>query len=171
MTGTWEALRDGRADIVVAAGDGPAGGGFKAVPVGQLEFIFCVTPTHPLARLNRPLKRNDLLEHTAIVVGDSARLLADRTVGLLLGQNRITVPSMAAKISYQVAGLGHGFLPRASVGAELARGTLIELESEETRPLESFWLAWRLDRSGEALKWWRERLNRPLVPDILPRQG
>jgi DNA-binding transcriptional LysR family regulator len=169
MTGTWEALRDGRADLVVAASDGPAGGGYKAVAVGSLEFAFCVAPTHPLARLQRPLTRGDLLEHTAVVVGDGARLLTERTIGLLAGQKRITVPSMAAKIACQVAGLGHGFLPRACVQAELKRGTLIELPSEESRPDEPFWLAWRTAQTGEALKWWRTRLQRPLVPDILPR--
>jgi DNA-binding transcriptional LysR family regulator len=169
MTGTWEALRDGRADLVVAASDGPAGGGYKAVAVGSLEFAFCVAPTHPLARLQRPLTRGDLLEHTAVVVGDGARLLTERTIGLLAGQKRITVPSMAAKIACQVAGLGHGFLPRACVQTELKRGTLIELPSEESRPDEPFWLAWRTAPTGEALKWWRTRLQRPLVPDILPR--
>jgi DNA-binding transcriptional LysR family regulator len=76
---------------------------------------------------------------------------------------------MAAKIACQVAGLGHGFLPRACVQAELKRGTLIELPSEESRPDEPFWLAWRTAQTGEALKWWRTRLQRPLVPDILPR--
>jgi len=169
MTGTWEALRDGRADLVVAASDGPAGGGYKAVTVGSLAFVFCVAPTHPLARLQRPLTRGDLLEHTAVVVGDGARLLTERTIGLLAGQKRITVPSMAAKIACQIAGLGHGFLPRACVHAELKRGTLIELPSEESRPDEPFWLAWRTAQTGEALKWWRARLHRPLVPDILPR--
>lgn len=169
MTGTWEALRDGRADLVIAASDGPAGGGYKAVAVGSLEFVFCVAPTHPLARLQRPLTRGDLLEHTAVVVGDGARLLTERTIGLLAGQKRITLPSMAAKIACQVAGLGHGFLPRACVQAELKRGTLIELPSEESRPDEPFWLAWRTAQTGEALKWWRTRLQRPLVPDILPR--
>ncbi|WP_415842210.1 LysR substrate-binding domain-containing protein, partial [Paracidovorax anthurii] len=115
LTGTWEALRDGRADIVVAAGEGPSGGGYKAVAVGRLEFVFCVAPTHPLAGRGRPLSRSDLLEHAAIVVGDGARALGDRTVGLHLGQHRITVPSMPAKIACQVDGLGHGFVPRASV--------------------------------------------------------
>lgn len=131
MTGTWEALREGRADIIVAASDGPAGGGYKAVGVGSLEFAFCVAPNHPLARLHRPLNRGDLLEHTAVVVGDGARLMSDRTVGMLAGQKRITVPSMAAKVACQVAGLGHGFLPRACVRSQLERGTLVELPSEE----------------------------------------
>lgn len=111
LTGTWEALREGRADIVVAAGEGPAGGGYKAVAVGSLAFAFCVTATHPLAKLQRPLTRSDLLEHTAVVVGDGARSLNDRTVGLLSGQRRITVPSMQAKIACQAAGLGHGLCP------------------------------------------------------------
>lgn len=168
MTGTWEALREGRADIIVAAGEGPAGGGYKAVNVGSLGFGFCVTPTHPLARLGRPLSRSDLLEHTAVVVGDSARSLDDRTVGLQSGQRRITVPSIRAKIACQIAGLGHGFLPRACVRAELQSGVLVELPVEEPRPEENFWLAWRPERMGEALKWWRQRLDRPLLPGILP---
>ncbi len=169
LTGTWEALRDGRADVIVAAGDGPAGGGYKAVSVGSLAFGFCVAPTHPLATSRRPVTRDDLLLHTAIVVGDSARSLSERTVGLLMGQKRITVPSMAAKIAYQVAGIGHGFLPLACVQGELARGTLVMLPCEEPRPDETFWLAWKPGRMGEALKWWVTRLERPLVPHILPR--
>lgn len=168
LTGTWEALREGRADLVVAAGEGPAGGGYKAVAVGSLDFAFCVTATHPLARLGRVLTRDDLLEHTAVVVGDGARSSADRTVGLLLGQRRITVPSMQAKIACQAAGLGHGFLPRACVRAELEQGVLVELQVEAPRPPETFWLAWRTEHVGEALKWWIQRLDRPLLPGILP---
>ena len=169
MTGTWEALRDGRADLIVAASDGPAGGGYKATAVGSLEFVFCLAPTHPLAQLRRTLTRADLLGHTAVVVGDGARAMSGRTIGLLAGQKRITVPSMAAKIACQVAGLGHGFLPRACVQSELARGVLVERPCEESRPDETFWLAWQPTRAGEALKWWRHRLQRPLLPDILAR--
>ena len=168
MTGTWEMLREGRADLIIAAGEGPPGGGYKAVRVGSLEFVFCVRATHPLARLQRPLTRDDLLEHTAIVVGDGARSSADRTVGLMLGQRRITVPSMQAKIAAQLDGLGHGFLPRVCVRAELEQGVLVELQVEEPRPPENFWLAWSTERMGEALKWWVQRLDRQLLPGILP---
>jgi DNA-binding transcriptional LysR family regulator len=168
LTGTWEMLREGRADLIVAAGEGPAGGGYKAVAVGSLDFAFCVTGTHPLAQLGRTLTRDDLLEHTAVVVGDGARSSTDRTVGLLMGQRRITVPNMQAKIACQAAGLGHGFLPRACVRAELEQGVLVELQVEAPRPPETFWLAWPIESKGEALKWWRQRLERPLLPGILP---
>ena len=169
LTGGWEALRDGRADLVIAAGDGPAGGGYKAVHVGSLAFGFCVAPTHALASSGQPLSREDLLQHTAIVVGDSARHLSERSVGIQMGQKRIIVPSMAAKIAYQVAGLGHGFLPLACVQSELQRGTLVQLQCQESRPDESFWLGWRPGHPGQALKWWIQRLSRPLLPNILPR--
>src|SRR5439155_3302887 len=152
-------LKDGRADLVLAVGEGPAGGGYKAVAVGTMQFAFCVAPTHPLAKAKRALTRDDLLQHTAIVVGDSARVLSRRTTGLLSAQKRITVPSMEAKVACQVAGLGHGFLPRACIRTELKQGKLIELKSVESRPDETFWLAWRPSQKGEALKWWRTRLN------------
>lgn len=168
MTGTWELLREGRADLVVAAGEAPGGGGYKAVPVGSLDFVFCVTATHPLARLDRTLTRDDLLDHTAIVVGDGARSSTIRTVGLLEGQHSITVPNMQAKIALQAAGLGHGFLPRACVRVELEQGVLVELQVESPRPPETFWLAWRTESIGAALTWWTQRLNRPLLPGILP---
>jgi DNA-binding transcriptional LysR family regulator len=168
LTGTWEALREGRADLIVAAGEGPAGGGYKAVPVGSLSFVFCVAATHPLAALPRPLTRDDLLEHTAVVVGDNVRSLRDRTVGLQAGQRRITVPTMQAKIACQAAGLGHGFVPTACARPWLESGALVVRAVQEPRADEAFWLAWRPERMGEALKWWSERLDRPLLPGILP---
>lgn len=171
LTGTWEALRDGRADIVVAAGEGPVGGGYQVFMAGTLEFVFCVAPAHPLARVRRALRRSDLMEHNAIVVGDTARALSERTVGLLAGQPRITVPTMAAKIACQRSGLGHGFLPRACIEADLARGSLVALKTEEDRAPESFWLAWKTGSEGKALQWWRDRLKRPLVPALLPRSA
>lgn len=171
LSGTWEALRDGRADLVLAAGDVPLGGGVQALPVGQVAFVFCVAPTHPLALLRRPLIEADLLAHTAVVVGDGARRLPERTVGVLDGARRLTVPTMAAKIACQAAGLGHGFVPRASVTRELADGRLVELALTPLRPDEPFWLAWKAEAGGQALKWWRDRLQRALLPGLLARGG
>ena len=52
---------------------------------------------------------------------------------------------------------------------ELRRGTLVELPTEEPRPPEAFWLAWKTNAQGQALRWWRERMNRTLIPALLPR--
>lgn len=167
MTGSWEALTENRADLIIAACEGPPGGGYKSKAVGAVEFVFCVAPTHPLVHLPQPLRREDMLRYPLIVVADSARLMPKRSVGLLSGQNRITVPTMEAKIAMQKAALGHGFLPRPLIKGDLQRGELIELEVEEPVPVPAFMLAWKHQPQGEALKWWCTRLDRNLLPDIL----
>ncbi|MDP1610846.1 MAG: LysR family transcriptional regulator [Sulfuritalea sp.] len=161
MTGSWEALREGRADLVLAIGDPPPGFAQQTKRLRDIEFVFCVAPQHPLARIDRPLVADDFLAHTAIVVADSARLLPPRSIGLRAGQSRITVSNIEAKIALQIAGLGYGFLPRCRVDAALTRRELVAREVAETRAGEPLWLAWSLDGEGEAQKWWRARLQAP----------
>ncbi|WLI87487.1 LysR family transcriptional regulator [Massilia sp. R2A-15] len=160
LSGTWEALLDRRVDLLVGvAGEGPAGGGYVARPIGQMRFVFAVAPHHPLAQHPGPLGRADLQEHRAIVVGDSARNMVGRTVGLLLGQDALTVPAMRLKFEFQLAGLGFGFLPEPCARAAIARGLLVEKEVEEARAPETFYVAWRSADDGAALRWWRERMQ------------
>ena len=160
MTGAWEALREGRAEIVLAVGDPPPGFAQHARRLRAIEFVFCVAPGHPLARLDRPLTEEDLLAHTAIVVADSARLLPARSIGLVSGRSRITVANIEAKIALQIAGLGYGFLPRCRIDAALKKRELVELAVAEARAAEPLWLAWSAEgEQGEALKWWRARLQ------------
>ncbi len=161
MTGNWEALREGRADLALAIGDPPAGFAQHATRLAAIEFVFCVAPSHPLARVRHPLTEEDLLEHTAIVVADSARLLPARSIGFVAGRSRITVANIEAKIALQSAGLGYGFLPRCRIATALKQKALVELDVAAPRAAEPLWLAWTADDAGEALKWWRARLQAP----------
>lgn len=162
LSGTWEALLDRRADLLVGApGEGPSGGGYVVEPLGTVEFVFAVAPGHPLAAVPGVLGREQLVEHCAIAVSDSARRLLPRTVGLLMGQEMLTVPDMASKLKLQCEGVGFGFLPEPCARAAVARGQLVIREVEEHKPQETFWLAWRTGEDGAALRWWRERLRRP----------
>lgn len=167
LSGAWEALLDRRADLVIgAAGDGPAGGGYVAEPIGLLHFVFAVAPSHPLAALERPLTREDLLRHRVVSVADSARRLPPRTVGLLVGQDTLTVPSLMDKLRLQVEGLGVGFLPEAWARAAIDEGLLVEKSVVEPRPPERLYLAWRSGEQGSALAWWIDRLRQR---DLLQR--
>ena len=171
LSGSWEALLDRRADLLVgAAGEGPSGGGYSAEPLGTLSFVFVVAPGHPLAALDRPLGKADLAACRAVSVADSARTLQARTVGLLLGQDTLTVPDMQTKYQFQRAGIGFGFLPSPWVRDDIARGLLIEKTVEEAKPDETLYLAWRTGETGIALQWWRDRLraNNPLARMLLP---
>lgn len=167
LSGPWEALLDRRVDLLAGvAGDGPAGGGYVTRPIGQMAFVFAVAPGHPLAAVAEPLGRAHLQQHRAVVVADSARNMAPRTVGLGLGQDALSVPTMQAKLDFQVAGLGFGFLPEGCARAAIGAGLLVEKQVEERRAPETFYLAWRAGEAGAALAWWRERL---LLPGFFER--
>lgn len=164
LSGTWEALLDRRADLLVgAAGEGPSGGGYVVEPMGVVEFVFAVSPSHPLAAAPGPLGREQLAAHCAIAVADSARRLLPRTVGLLMGQETVTVPDTVSKFRLQCAGLGFGFLPAPYVQQAVEQGRLVIRQVEEPKPDETFWLAWRPGEEGAALRWWRARMQGPQV--------
>lgn len=170
MTGVWESLQDGRADIILAVGQGPSGGGFRTKNVAELQFAFCVSPQHPLAEWGGIVPSEEVRKHRMIVASDSARHLPARTVGLLRGQQIIAVPDMRTKYALQVAGLGVGFLPHLFVKSALQRGLLVEKQVEEPKPDDQVLLAWRTGDPGRALKWWRDALgDADVVPNFLNR--
>src|SRR3569832_722013 len=63
LSGVWEALADGSADLAIgAAYDGPDAvrmtGEFRSRPLGAIEWVFAVAPSHPLAHVPEPLPTN-----------------------------------------------------------------------------------------------------------------
>jgi len=161
MTGMWEALLDRRVDLLVAAaGEGPSGGGYVAEAMGSVPFVFAVAASHPLAKAREPLGKNDLRAHRAVAVGDSALRLAPRTVGLIFGQDTLTVPDIMSKYAFQRAGFGFGYLPEPYARPAIAAGLMVEKQVEERRPTETLYLAWRPNEEGAALAWWLKRLRR-----------
>lgn len=161
LMGTWERLLDGDADLVVAVGDGPAGGGWRAVPLAEVEFAFCVSPTHPLASAKEPLAESEVKAHRLVVVSDSARRLTARTVSVQRGQATLCVPDMRTKHALQVAGLGVGFLPVPCARSAIGRGALVAKAVRQGKPRESVHVAWRSSDDGLALSWWRDQLQTP----------
>jgi DNA-binding transcriptional LysR family regulator len=155
LGGTWDALADGRADLVIGApGDPPPGGGYRHRALAELETVFAVAPSHPLARAPEPIPAAALVAHRAVVAADSSRRLPPRTLGLLEGQDTLTVPDLAAKVAAQAAGLGCGFLPAHLAAPELRAGRLVVRRVEEPRPPLRLNVAWRAERPGNALAWW-----------------
>ena len=161
LSGTWEALLERRADLLIgASGQGPSGGGYVVEPMGTLRFVFAVAPSHPLAGFDRPIGKTELYKHRTIAVADSARTLPERTIGLIFGQETLTVPNIQCKFEYQLAGLGGGFLPEPCARQAIAAGLLVEKQVEEPKPDETYYLAWRSNETGKALQWWLERMRR-----------
>lgn len=164
LGGTWDALVGGRADLLVGAtGAPPAGRNYVIHPLGRVGMVFVAAPFHPITREALPLTDEAIQRHRAVSVADSSRLLPPRTVGLLSGQDALTVPTMEAKAGAHVAGLGVGFLPSWIAQREAQAGHLVILEVAAPRPESDIYVAWRPGQQGKALKWFAKRLEDPLV--------
>jgi DNA-binding transcriptional LysR family regulator len=101
--------------------------------------------------------------HRAVSIADSSRLLPPRTIGLVSGQDTLTVPSVEAKAAAHIAGLGVGFLPQWIAERVAQAGHLRILQVAGVRPENDLLVAWRANREGRALKWFVKRLEDPLV--------
>ncbi|MBL0143049.1 MAG: LysR family transcriptional regulator [Betaproteobacteria bacterium] len=164
LGGTWDALASGRADLAIgASGDAPAGAAYTARPLGRVDMVLVAAPFHPLAKEPLPITEATLLRYRAVSVADSSRLLPPRTLGLLSGQDVLTVASLDAKVAAHVAGLGVGWLPRWIAEREAWAQRLVILEPEATRPASEIVVAWRPSSAGKAAKWFVKRLEDPLV--------
>ena len=168
LSGTWEELINGEADLAIGISyDGPdlvrGSGGFRAKPLGEVDWVFAVAPTHPLAKLDEPLSTTIVQQHRAVSVGDSGRILPRITSGLLTGQSTLTVPTVRDKLVAQVAGLGCGHLPRKWAQPYIDSGALIEKKTNESKPAGALQYAWRADARGKCLKWFLSKLADPDV--------
>jgi len=162
LSGTWEALRDGRADLIVGAtNEPPAIDGLHWFELGVVEWVFAVAPRHRLAREKAPLTRERMLAERGVAVGDSARHAPGRGYGLLGGQEVLAVPSMHAKILAQREGLGVGWVPRRRAAKLIERGELVEKVTANPREPNMLYVAWRGEHVGRALQWWIDRLREP----------
>lgn len=152
--GTWDALVSGRADLALGACDeGPEGGGYSSEPLGRVELVFAVAPDHPLAKVQRPLRDDDILGYRAIVVRDTSRNLPPRSAGLLTGQDTLSVPDLDAKVEAHRRGLGVGYLPRSLAEREQRAGRLVIKAVQGARLTTTLSLAWRHGGHGRALQW------------------
>ena len=155
LGGTWDALAEGRADFVLGApGDPPAGGGYRLRVMAEATMVFAVASSHPLASVPGPLTEAQISGFRGVIVADSSRRLPPRAVGVLAGQDTLTVPDMEAKLAAQVANLGCGSLPAFLAAPELAAGRLVVKAVEPARPPVRLHAAWREARPGRALAWW-----------------
>ncbi|MEK7437776.1 MAG: LysR family transcriptional regulator, partial [Pseudomonadota bacterium] len=149
LAGTWDALASGRAELALGvSGEVPAGGGYAIRMLGYKDFVFAVAPAHPLAALPEPLKHEQILAHRAVAIGDSSRNLPPRSIGLLTGQDVLTVPDLDSKVAAQVAGLGCGYLPAHAAAPLIKARRLVVRAVEEVTPVGNLYYAWRSREKG-----------------------
>lgn len=160
LGGAWDALAEGRVDLVIgASGDAPPGGGVRSRLMAEVPVVFAVAPVHPLADAAEPLSEAAVASHRGVVAADSSRRLPPRSVGMLAGQETLTVPDLDAKLAAQVAALGCGWLPAYLAAADVTAGRLVIKATEMPRPTTPIHAAWRELRPGKALAWWIDAID------------
>ena len=162
MSGTREALTSGRADLAIGVSNIASDvAGLQQAPLGDLLFIYVVAPHHPLASMPEPITDAVMLRHRAVAVADSAQR-GGMTMGLLGGQDVLTVDTMQAKVQVQLRGLGGGFLPEPMVRPYLEAGRLVAkrvARPERQLRLHYAWGGPGFTTPGRALQWWLQQLQ------------
>lgn len=164
LSGTLETLTSGRADLAIGVAVNASNvGSLQTRELGEMEFCFAVAPFHPLATAPVPITDQALLGHRLVVVADSGQR-ENTSMGLMDGQDMLTVESIQAKIDAQIRGLGCGFLPAHIVRPYQEAGLLVtQPVSRPTRTVKLLY-AWtpspRL-QPGRALQWWLQQLDSP----------
>ncbi len=160
LSGTWELLINGDADLILSTDFlDPKIDGYETKRFGEMSMVFAVAKNHPLASNACDWTHEQIEAYPTIVVRDSSKLMAPRTIGWTRQNKLITVPTMRDKIEAQLAGLGVGYLPRHRIQAELDSGALVQVKLSETNPPSEAVIAWRTGVNGKALGWFRERIG------------
>lgn len=173
LSDEWEQLIEGKADLIIGATyDGPdvirTSGRFDVVSLGQVEWVFVVSPDHPLAQIPAPISSDIIKKHRIIVVADSVSThFPSITRGILDGQDRLIVPNLYAKIEAQLAGIGCGHIPRFWAQPYIDSGRLIELTLSDHKPTDHFLMAWDKNKVGQSLQWFIHQLSLPEIQQHL----
>jgi DNA-binding transcriptional LysR family regulator len=163
LSGTWHALLDGQADLAIGGVvEGIAQAGVHTKDLGDVPFVFAVAPHHPLATAPDPLSDITIQQHRIVAVADSTRRKQSVTVGILPGQDVLTVSTMPDKLDAQLRGLGCGFVPHCIAAPYIETGRLVLKTTERMPRTPKVNYAWRKPERGElgkALSWWLAQLG------------
>ncbi|MBE0626945.1 MAG: LysR family transcriptional regulator [Burkholderiales bacterium] len=126
ISGSAEALMQGRADLAIAGGIPQ---GFLGDALMQVRFVLVAHPDHALHRLGRKITMQDLRAQRQLVVRETG--LRRDTRASVEATQRWTVSSMATSIEAARTGYGYAWLPEEKLRDQLAAGTLKPLPLRE----------------------------------------
>jgi DNA-binding transcriptional LysR family regulator len=170
LSGTWEALSSGHADLALGVAAGRSGAvDVRMEPMGDVTFVLVVAPHHPLALQKEAITPSELMAHRIIAVADTTRTLESTTVGILPGQDVLTLASLRDKHEALRRGLGCGYMPESMVHADVAAGRLVQKTVDQPPRVGTVHQAWRQKgaQPGKALAWWLAHLGQPATRQAL----
>ncbi len=171
LSGTWQALVGGKTDLAIGVYANTQVLGIASRPIGDVPFVFAVAPHHPLALLPEPLTNEQIKAHRVVAVADSSTGQDTISVGILNGQDVLTVADMRDKLQAQLRGLGCGGLPECLAKPYVDAGHLVVKKTDRPTRTPTVSYAWRtsphLATTNRALQWWLDQLASPKTQSAL----
>ncbi|MNJ57327.1 HTH-type transcriptional activator AllS [compost metagenome] len=153
-----------RADIAVGAPNQViANSEIGAEPMGMVDWVFAVSPNHPVAKLPQPLTERALRRYPAICIRDTSVQLKPKEAWLLRGQKALQVPDFHSKLSLQAEGVGIGFVPRHFGQPLIDDGRLQVMTIESPKQPTPLFLAWQRQHTRPCFSWWLQQLRDPAL--------
>ncbi|UTT83505.1 LysR family transcriptional regulator [Vibrio pelagius] len=153
FNGSWEAIAQGRADIVIGATSAiPVGGDFEVKEMGTLDWAFVMSPSHPCVR-EQNLDETFVSQFPAICLDDTSSVLPKRHTGHYSNQRRLLLPNWYSAIECLKNGVGVGYMPRHIAAPIIEQGLLVEKILPEPSPLSQCCLVWRKDDNHKLIEW------------------
>jgi len=131
LVGAVNALRDDRAEIVIATRIGTRGVRLETARFCDVRIHAVARRDHPLATCGSPIPPALLRAHPQIILRDSAHDPESPSLNVVEGGLRWSVTDVLAKLEVILAGMGWGGLPEHVVIDGLRSGTLVRLEVPE----------------------------------------
>ncbi|KXF83242.1 LysR family transcriptional regulator [Enterovibrio coralii] len=161
LAGSWEALDDDRADILISPKPPTIPSGVKVQELGYSDGYWVAAANHPIHKHNNPYDPDIRRLYRSISVADTARNAKTYTYNILDEQPRLTVSSMTEKYNAILDGYGIGTMPGWWIEDDLAEGRLKILDGSEVYKL--YWvMAWKRNRMGNAKSWLIRQLPKVL---------
>ncbi|CAH0534322.1 HTH-type transcriptional activator AllS [Vibrio stylophorae] len=153
FNGTWEALAQQRADIVIGATAAiPVSGDYGVVDMGELNWTFVLAADHPLAEMD-VLTESDVSQYSAICLDDTSRELPKRHTWHYPQQRRLLLPNWFSAIHCLRQGVGVGYMPSHIAAPLLASGELVARQLPESLPPSRCCMAWRQAPNNKLVQW------------------
>lgn len=153
FNGSWEAISQGRADIVVGATSAiPVGGDFEVKGMGLLDWAFVMSSSHACVK-QQNLTEEFVSQFPAICLDDTSSVLPKRHTVHYPKQRRLLLPNWYSAIECLKHGVGVGYMPRHIAQPLIAEGVLVEKILPEDKPLSHCCLVWRKDENHKMIQW------------------
>ncbi len=153
FNGSWEAIDQERADIVIGATSAiPISGDFQVREMGMLDWAFVMSPAHPCVRQQR-LTEAFVSQFPVICLDDTSNVLPKRHTAHYPQQRRLLLPNWYAAIECLKNGIGVGYMPRHIALPLINAGMLVEKVLPDEKPLSRCCLVWRKDDNHKLIQW------------------